>query len=394
MKKFIAVAAAAILILSCFTGCVKDDTDEPVEEEIKNITVICDPVEGNPSLRQVVDKLAEIKTSGDYPMDYTLVECADETAYHENLLACAEEGRDLILMVGRNGIEALDETATQYPDAAAYFLIDGVCDNENVRSYAFRSQETAYLIGIIAASMGADSQAPQGPFGGIHTVPGQESFAWRWGYMEGARSVNPDLQMDDFLFNYTRDENDASTAEHLASQLADRGCVFITADCGTADAGIFKAAAGKNFYTAGEDSLIADEENPNIITSQVKHMDDLTELAVKDFFKNSLRPGTISLGLADGVLDVMYITDAAADESNTNDGNGSDDAADEGSAADGDNAASVGDAADGDALDESDAAVKNPALTDEITAKAREAAERIKSGDLTLKVPLEEDYSF
>ena len=392
MKKFIALAAAAILILSCFTGCIKDDTDEPVEEEIKNITVICDPVEDNPSLAQVVDKLAEIKTSGDYPMDYTLVECADETAYHETLMACAEEGRDLILMVGRNGIDALDETATQYPDAAAYFLIDGICDNENVRSYAFRSQESAYLIGIIAASMGADAQAPQGPFGGIHTVPGQESFAWRWGYMEGARSVNPDLQMDDFLFNYTRDENDASTAEELASQLADRGCVFITADCGAADTGIFKAAAGKNFYTAGEDSLMADEENLNIVTSQIKHMDDLTELAVKDFFKNSLRPGTISLGLADGVLDVMYITDgdsaaegdAAAGENNTNDGNGSDDVADEGSAAGGDNAASVGGAT----------AVKNPAFTDEIIAKAREAAEQIKSGDLSLKVPLEEDYSF
>ncbi|MBO4991878.1 MAG: BMP family ABC transporter substrate-binding protein [Firmicutes bacterium] len=353
MKKLIALMMAIVMVLCCFAACGSSGGDNGGDEaaETKRIAMICDPVGVNPFLTQIVDKLEEMKAAQTYPMDYTVVECADDTAWSENIRASVEEGYDMILVVGWQGADPLNEVATQFPDKAQYAIIDTTCDNENVKSYIFKPQEAAYLIGIIAASVSADAGQPDGPFGGVHANPGQGSFEWRWGYMEGARSVNPELQMDDFLFNYTKSYTDAAIAKELALQQAAQGCVFINAASAVADYGTFEAAAEKGFYTSGQDTDMTNPENPNIITSQVKYTGVVAEMAVKEFFETGLQPGVVTLGLADGVVGAVYITD------------------------DGTNP-------------------RNEVLTDEIVARAREAAEKIKSGELVLEVPLEEDYSF
>lgn len=357
MKKWIALMLAMAMLLCTMTGCGDSgdpgNSDNPGgdETEVKKIAVICDPVGVNPFLTQIVDKFEEVKTAGTYPMDYSVVECADDTAWSENIRASVEEGYDFILVVGWQGADPLNEVATQFPDKAQYAIIDTTCDNENVKSYIFKPQEAAYLIGVVAASVSADAGKPNGPFGGVHANPGQGSFEWRWGYMEGARSVNPELTMDDFLFNYTKSYTDAATAKELALQQAAQGCVFINAASAVSDYGTFEAAAEKNFYTSGQDADMTTPDNPNIITSQVKYTGVVAEMAIEEFFTTGIQPGVVSLGLADNVVGAVYITDDGVNP-------------------------------------------RNAVLTDDIVAAARAAADKIKSGELVLEVPLEEDYSF
>ena len=94
-------------------------------------------------------------------------------------------------------------------------------------------------------------------------------------------------------------------------------------------------------------------DNPNIITSQVKYTGVVTGLILDEYFKNGkLEPGVVSLGLADGVVGAVYITDDGTNPRNT------------------------------------------AVLTDEIVTTARAAADKITSGELVLEVPAEEDYSF
>jgi len=319
-------------------------------DDVKKVAIILDPVGVNPFLTQVVDKFAEVKAAGTYPMEYSVIECADDTAWAENIRASVEEGYDLILVVGWQGADPLNEVATQFPDKAQYVIIDTVCDNPNVKSYIFKPQEAAYLIGIVAAMVSADAGKPEGPFGGVHANPGQGSFEWRYGYMEGIKSINPKVTNDNFIFNYTKSYTDAPTAKELALQQAAQGCVFINAASAVADFGTFEAALEKGFYTSGQDFDRTSPDNPNIITTQVKYTGIVAGMIIDEFFATGIQPGVVSLGLKEGVVGATYITDDGVNPRNT------------------------------------------AVLTDAIVAKAREAAQAIISGDLVVEVPLEEEY--
>ncbi len=343
MKKYFGLLVCVFIGLLLVSGIVSAD-------DVQKVAIILDPVGVNPFLTQVVDKFAEVKAAGTYPMEYSVIECADDTAWSENIRASVEEGYDLILVVGWQGADPLNEVATQFPDKAQYVIIDTVCDNENVKSYIFKPQEAAYLIGIIAGMVSADAGKPEGPFGGVHANPGQGSFEWRYGYMEGIKSVNPDVTNENFIFNYTKSYTDAPTAKELALQQAAQGCVFINAASAVADFGTFEAALEKGFYTSGQDYDRTSPDNLNIITTQVKYTGIVAGMIIDEFFSTGIQPGVVSLGLAEGVVGATYITDDGVNPRNTE------------------------------------------VLTDEIVARAREAADAIISGELVLEVPLEEDY--
>jgi basic membrane protein A len=357
MKRRSILLLGLLVLVSILVGCgksqpVESSTNVPVKaQEIKKVAVICDPVGVNPFLTQVVEKMTEIKAANTYPMDFTVIECADDTSWSENIRASVEENYNLVLVVGWQGADPLNEVAKQFPDKAQYAIIDTVCDNPKVKSYIFKPQEAAYLIGIIAASVSADAGKPNGPFGGVHANPGQGSFEWRWGYMEGVKSVNPSVKMENFLFNYTKSYTDAPIAKELALQQAAQGCVFINAASAVADYGTFEAALEKGFYTSGQDSDMTNPENPNIITTQVKYTGVVTQMIIDEYFKTGLKSGVVSLGLKEGVVGATYITDDGVNPRNTK------------------------------------------ILTDAIVKTARAAADKIKSGALVLEVPAEKDYT-
>jgi len=181
-RKRVLLISALVLVVA-LAGCSKAKpavSEAPAKpQEIKKVAVICDPVGVNPFLTQVVNKMAEMKKANTYAMDYSVIECADDSSWAENIRASVEEGYSLILVVGWQGADPLNAVATQFPDKAQYAIIDTVCDNPKVKSYIFKPQEAAYLIGVIAASVSKDAGKPNGPFGGVHANPGQGSFEWR-----------------------------------------------------------------------------------------------------------------------------------------------------------------------------------------------------------------------
>lgn len=355
MKKLSVLLLVLVVVALGFSGCSKSEAvaeDTSMVEAPKKIALVLDPVGTNPFLTQMVDKLAEMKAEGEYNFEYSVIECADSAAWGENIRASVEEGYDFVVVAGWQGSDPLDAVADQFPDKAQYALIDVTCDNPKVKSYIFKPAEAAYLIGAIAASVSADAGQPNGPFGAVHANPGQGSFEWRYGYMEGARAINPDLSMDDFLFNYTKSYTDAVLAKELALQQAAQNCVFINAASAVADFGTFEAAAEKGFYTSGQDADRTNPDNPYILTTQVKYTGVVMEMAVREFFDTGIQPGVASFGLVEGVVGATYITDDGTNPRNKD------------------------------------------ILTDEIVATVRGFSDKIKSGEIKVDVPLEDNYSF
>jgi basic membrane protein A len=321
MKKWrIAVPAiiAAMTFAACGGSSEKTGSADPGRTSAKSLTdesarivLICDPVGTNPFLTQMVDGLNEVKQT--YPgLTTSVVECPDAGVWEDNIRAAVQEGWDMIITAGGQAVEPISAVADEFPHDAKYVMVDAVSPSSNVKSISFREQEGAYLIGMIAAYVNTANK-----FGAVHANEGPGSWKWRWGYMQGAAAVRPELTRDNFIFNFTASYTDAAKAKELALQQAAAGCGFINAASAVADFGTFEAALEKHFYTSGQDADRTNPANPYIITTQIKDTSVVIKILVEEYMSGKLDMKAVSYGVKEGVIGALYITHDGKNPRNT-----------------------------------------------------------------------------
>ncbi|ERT64569.1 BMP family ABC transporter substrate-binding protein [Peptoniphilus sp. BV3AC2] len=353
MKRKIALLLAVLMLATTITACGNKTGNEKANanagkaesgEAKKKIALVTDPA-GTQVF--VLNMIAGLKDAAEeLGFEPIVVECADAAAFEENTRALVEEKVDLIIGGGWPSGEAINKIASEFPDGAKYALIDSEVEAENVKCISFREQEGAYLIGMIAAMV---TEPDEQFFGGVHVNQGVGSWKWRYGFMEGAKSIKPDSK---FVFNYTGSFNEPAKAKEFAIQQYEQGARFINAAAAGGDKGVFEAALEKGFYTSGQDIDLTNPDNKYIVSSQIKDSYATVKYLVKQFMEqgDNWKSDNEEWGLEEGTIGAVYVTHES----------------------------------------------KNPRsdrLTDEDIAKLKEAAEKIKSGELDLKtLPKEEDY--
>ena len=316
MKKTLAMLLALAMSLSLLTGCGSKKDDAPAADnsdaaagettgeakpgEGMKIALVCDKVGTQVFLTQMVEALNE--AADKYGFEATVAECADSAAFEDNIRALVAEEYDLIIGGGWQSGDAVNKVATEYPDAAHYALIDSEVEAENVKCISYREQEGAYLIGALAA-LTTDGESHK--YGAVHVNEGPGSWKWRYGYMEGVKSIDPDAE---FVFNYTGSYSDPAKAKELAIQQYEQGCVFINSAAAGGDSGTFEAAKEKGFYTSGQDVDLTSTDNEFIITSQLKNTGKTCELIVESFLDGSLNTTNETWGIKEGVIGAAGIT--------------------------------------------------------------------------------------
>src|SRR5678809_590265 len=124
------------------------------------------------------------------------VEPGNPTSIEPAMRAFAEKSFDLIIGVGFAQGPIMQKVAADYPNIK-FAIVDGVIleadgktPMKNVASLVFREHEGSYLVGMIAASKSRTGTI--GFLGGMD-IPLIHKF--ETGYEEGARSVNPNIQI-------------------------------------------------------------------------------------------------------------------------------------------------------------------------------------------------------
>lgn len=342
MKRKIALLLAVLMLATTITACGNKTGNEKANanagkaesgEAKKKIALVTDPAGTQVFVLNMIAGLKDAaKELGFEPI---VVECADAAAFEENTRALVEEKVDLIIGGGWPSGEAINKIATEFPDGAKYALIDSEVEAENVKCISFREQEGAYLIGMIAAMV---TEPDEQFFGGVHVNQGVGSWKWRYGFMEGAKSIKPDSK---FVFNYTGSFNEPAKAKEFAIQQYEQGARFINAAAAGGDKGVFEAALEKGFYTSGQDIDLTNPDNKYIVSSQIKDSYATVQYLVKQFMEqgDNWKSDNEEWGLEEGTIGAVYVTHES----------------------------------------------KNPRsdrLTDEDIAKLKEAAEKIKSGEI------------
>ena len=236
---------------------------------------------------------------------------ADVQANLQAMYEGAGAGADLIITAS-DFKDNVVTVANEYPDIAFTIISEDIlsqCTNNNVYGIDFATSQAAYLGGIVAADIASQENNVIGFVGGMdESLPIQEYF---WGYIQGAKAYNPDVQI---VYNYVGGWNDPDTARTQAmTQYNDAGASVIFACAGGSGNGVHTAAGETGKYVLGVDSdqslLYAEDANiqERFATSVIKEVGN----AIYNVIGQYLDEGTLPfgeyeiVGLADGAVGIV-----------------------------------------------------------------------------------------
>lgn len=249
------------------------------------------------------------------------IESNDIVAEGEQVLrTAANEDYGLVVNLEFSLAEMMNNVAPDFPDTE-FAMVNAEVEADNVASVLFKEHEGSYLAGVLAAHQTVEEGDPQidadeeriGFIGGTESSGIDKFLA---GYVEGARSVNPDIEVDS---RYVNSFGDAAQGLRLAEQMYADGADIIFAVAGGSAAGVFQAAEAANHYAIGADTNQDDVAPGYILTSMLKQVDVAMDDLVTQYADDQFPSGeTIEYGLAEegvGLTDMTHTAENIADES-------------------------------------------------------------------------------
>src|SRR5438128_3030936 len=232
------------------------------------------------------------------------IEPGNPTSIEPAMRAFAERGYDLIIGVGFAQAPIMELVAKDYPNLH-FAIVDGVSQLPNVASLVFKEHEGSYLVGMIAAKTTKTNTL--GFVGGMD-IPLIHRF--EKGYEEGAKSVNPNIQVVQNYVGVTDAAwNNPGKGKELALAQIGKGADVIFTAAGNSGLGAFDAVEqfGKENGRATH-FVIGVDSNQNmvkpgfVLTSMVKHVDNAVYNIVEDVVNHRFSSGMHVFGLEkDGV---------------------------------------------------------------------------------------------
>ncbi len=216
-----------------------------------------------------------VRAAEDLGLESDYIETQAQTDYAANIQTCLDGEYDAIVTVGFLIADATYAAAEANPDV--YFIgVDQYVATPipNYVGIQFREDQAGFLVGAMAALV-----SESGTIGGVYGVPIPPVVKFRNGYEQGARYVNPDINVlgiyiDDFL----APDRGAAAAEQLIGEGAD---VIFGAGGPTGSGGI-SFAAGEGVRVIGVDqdeffTTFGEGETPGaefLISSALKRVDN------------------------------------------------------------------------------------------------------------------------
>ena len=328
MKKFAALLLALVMVLS-LAACGNQNTPAGSgsnagstsgdEAKVYNVVYL---VNGNLGDKSFFDSaeagLDQLKADGRITL--TTIEMGgldeDKPKWKDTLYEVSASGEYDVVICGTYQMpDFLKEVADQYPDQKYVIFDDNTYAGQsaNVMNITYKQNDMGYLMGIFAATLTTDTSIEKinedaviGFVGGVDSPVFNDFLI---GYIEGAKSVNPDIKVD---VRYTNDYVDTSIAkEYGLSMINDNHCDLIWGVAGNAGNGAAEAAyeTGKAYFLgvdSDQELTLSSDLAAITLTSGLKNIGNsliwfFDEMdAGRTYFGQE-----VSLGLAEGGVGIV-----------------------------------------------------------------------------------------
>lgn len=237
MKKIFAVAMTACMVASVFSASAGADGKKKVALVLPGKK---DDVSFNQAMYRGMNDYFEAHQD---ELDLKVVEGVyDVSDIEATLIDYAGEGFDVIIGHGYQFTEPVVTVAKQNPDKA-FLLGCGVDQTTNSAIYDVQLEAGGYLMGVVAAY--ATESNKVGVIGGGE---GSEITRGHEGFKAGAKSVNPDIEIQEV---FTGDWTDTAGAKEAAIGMYDSGVDVIWHSGDGIGLGVVQAAQEKDQYVLG-----------------------------------------------------------------------------------------------------------------------------------------------
>lgn len=236
-----------------------------------------------------------------------------ELAYTENLEVAdisaayadyASAGYDVVIGHGYEFGDPALEVAETYPDTK-FICTEADASADNVASYVMACEQTAYVEGIIAAST-----SESGKLGTIGPIPGDSLVKIINGYEDGAKSVNPDIEVQTA---WTNSFVDTQLAQEAAKAMIDNGVDVIKHCANACGNGAMTAAVEAGIWCQGDSYDQSSLAPDNILDSAIYNLDVVIDTALGSVADGSFEGDVYNLGMADGAVEVL-LSDNLSDD--------------------------------------------------------------------------------
>ena len=236
-----------------------------------------------------------------------------ELAYTENLEVAdisaafadyASAGYDVVIGHGYEFGDPALEVAETYPDTK-FICTEAVVSADNVASYVMACEQTAYVEGIIAAST-----SESGKLGAIGPIPGDSLVKIINGYEDGAKSVNPDIEVQTA---WTNSFVDTQLAQEAAKAMIDNGVDVLKHCANACGNGALTAAVEAGIWCQGDSYDQSSLAPDNILDSAIYNLDVVIDTALGSVADGSFEGDVYNLGMADGAVEVL-LSDNLSDD--------------------------------------------------------------------------------
>lgn len=229
-----------------------------------------------------------------------------DSDYITNLNSAVQANFDISFGIGFKLETAINDVAQQFPDNH-FAIVDSFVDQPNVASLNFKDHEAAFLAGVAAAST-----SETGHIGFIGGVEGVVIDRFEAGYVAGAKTINPDIQIS---VEYVGSFADAPRGRQLAAAMYTNGADIIFQAAGESGNGVFSEAKdlvandpSLNIWVVGVDMdqeaegviEIDGEERHLTLTSTLKQVGESVKLFIEKTQESGFEAGNTVYGLADG----------------------------------------------------------------------------------------------
>jgi basic membrane protein A len=231
-------------------------------------------------------------------INFIEVQASSDTQAEQVLRGLARKNLDLIASIGFAQQAAVQKVAKEFPKVH-FVLIDGVAQGANVNSITFKEEEGSYVVGVAAAM--ASKSKKLGFIGGVD-IPLIRTFAC--GYAQGAKSVNPKIEVTSNMVGTTSDSwNNPAKGGELARSQFDRGVDVVFAVAGGSGLGTLQTAKEKGKLAIGVDSNQNHLYPGTMLTSMVKRVDNAIYDSFMQMKNGTWKAGVTAKGLKEGGVD-------------------------------------------------------------------------------------------
>lgn len=312
-----ALGAASLMLAACGGGGggttpTTDPTTEggeaqgPAGGDHSFIYLTNDPIGVNKFLES--GKIGIEKAAEKFNGTSKTFEGSTEESLRENLEAAVAEAPDVIVMITFDFTDLSKEFAEANPDQE-FLLIDD-CPQDapaNLTCAVFREYEASYLIGVQAGMLTEVNKV-----GSVMALDIPFLHRYSDAFFLGAQSVNPDVTDTQLAIGGENPFGDPAKGKEQALAMADTGADHVFAVGAGSNGGIFEAAAERGFTAYGVDVNQCPDAPGAIGDGTLKAVDVLVVSEIGKILAGTNDP-IASYGLAEGGMDIVSLTDGAAD---------------------------------------------------------------------------------